>query len=712
MNYLSTTDDLQPTAHVTSPTRIVRAACPHDCPDTCAMLVTVERGDDGIERATRVVGDPEHPVTRGFLCTKVNNYQDRTHSPDRIKTPLKRIGAKGEGRFAPITWDEALDEIAARFSQIAASAEGAETILPYSYAGTLGLVQHGSMDRRFFHRLGASLLDRTICATAGTAGYVATTGARFGIDPEMFNDAKLILLWGTNTITSNVHLWTYILEAKKRGAHVVCIDPRRTRTADACAEHIAPLPGTDAALALGLMHVIFRDGLEDEDYLERHTIGADDLRQRASEYPPERVAEICGVEAETIERLARTYASVKPAAIRINYGMQRHAGGGMAARTLACLPAVVGAWRDAAGGILLSTSGAFPLNYTALERPDLMPNPRPRTLNMSELGRLLTEVSDPPVRALYVYCSNPAAVAPEQRKVLAGLQREDLFTVVHELFMTDTCDFADIILPATSQLEQFDLHKAYGHYYLLANERAIAPLHESKSNSDTFRLLAARMGFDDECFRDTDEDIAQQALDSEHAALRGITLDAVRERGWARLNLPERWAPFADGNFLTPSGKCELRADSLEARGLPIVADYTPPRESVLTNPALAARFPLQLISPAAHAFCNSTFSNLPKQLRQEAKPFVEINPQDADARGIATGDLVRLFNERGACRLTAEVTTRARPGVVVSPSVWWNKLSPDGVNINQLASQELTDMGGGATFYDALVEINLVESG
>jgi anaerobic selenocysteine-containing dehydrogenase len=684
---------------------IVRAACPHDCPDTCAMLVTVEDG-----RAVRVAGDPEHPFTRGFLCTKVANYEQRTHSPDRLRTCLRRTGKKGSGSFEEISWDEALDEIAGRFSELARSSEGAETIMPYSYCGTMGLVQSQSMDRRFFHRLGASQLDRTICASAGSAGYKATIGATIGTDPERFKDARLILLWGTNTITANVHLWPEITAARASGARVIAIDPRRTRTADQCDEHVALLPGTDAALALGIMHVIFAEKLEDADYLERYTIGAEALRRRAGEYTPARVAAICGLEAQEIVRLARLYASVKPSVIRINYGLQRHKGGGMAVRAISCLPAVAGAWRDPAGGILLSTSGTFPLNFNALERPDLMPEPRPRVLNMSALGDCLLKVDEPPVRALYVYNSNPAAVAPDQSKVLEGLRREDLFTVVHELFMTDTCDYADIVLPATSQLEQFDLHKAYGHLYLVINEPAIAPLYESKCNSEVFRLLAARLGFEEECFRDSDEDIARQALDTNHAALAGITLERLRERGWMRLNLPETFAPFAEGGFPTASGKCELYSEKVEAEGLDGVPDFIAPSESAQSAPELAARYPLALISPAAHAFLNSSFANLPKQLRQELRPFVEINPADAAARGIETGMLVRAFNERGECELSAVVTTRARAGVVVSPSVWWNKLSPGQKNINQLTSQALTDMGGGATFYDALIEIERIE--
>ncbi|MDQ3819391.1 MAG: molybdopterin oxidoreductase family protein [Acidobacteriota bacterium] len=687
--------------------KVVHAACPHDCPDTCAMLVTVEDG-----KAVRVAGDPNHPFTRGFLCTKVANYEQRTHSPDRVRTCLKRVGLKGEGRFREISWDEALDEIVSRFKSLAESSEGAETIMPYSYCGTMGLVQSQSMDRRFFHRLGASHLDRTICASAGTAGYKATIGLTIGTDPERFGDARLIIIWGSNTLSANVHLWPEILRAKSAGARVVCIDPRRTRTADQSNEHIALLPGTDAALALGLMHVIFAEGLENVDYLERYTTGAAELRSRAREYPPERVASICGLDAETITRLARLYATTRPAVIRINYGLQRHAGGGMAVRTIACLPAITGAWRDPAGGVLLSTSGTFPLDYQALERPDLMPNPRPRVLNMSQLGDALTKVNDPPVRALYVYNSNPAAVAPEQAKVIEGLKREDLFTVVHEQFMTDTTDYADIVLPATTQLEHFDLHKAYGHLYLVINERAIEPLHESKCNSEVFRLLAERMGFEEDCFKDSDEDIARQAIASDHPALRGITLEALRSSGWMRLNVPETFAPFAEGNFPTPSGKCELYSEALISQGLPAVPEFIPPNESKQSAPKVARRYPLALISPAAHAFLNSSFANLPKHLRQELRPFIEINPMDASARGIRDGDVVRAFNERGSCTLHAVVTTRAREGVVVSPSVWWNKLSPGRVNINQLTSQKLTDMGGGATFYDALVEVEREKQG
>lgn len=665
------------------------------------MLVTVRDG-----RALKVAGDPAHPVTRGFLCTKVNNYEQRTYSPDRLKTCLRRTGPKGSGQFAPITWDEALDEIAARFRALADSAEGPQTILPYSYAGTMGLLQSESMDRRFFHRLGASQLDRTICASAGTAGYVATIGGKLGFEPTQIRHAKLIILWGTNTLTSNVHLWPDILAAKNAGAKLIAIDPRRTRTAEQCHQHIAPLPGTDAALALGLMHVIFAENLEDKDFLAQHTIGAEELRQHVTAWTPARTAEICGLDAATIISLAREYATTQPAAIRLNYGLQRHAGGGMAVRVIASLPAVTGAWRHPSGGALLSASGAFPLNTAALERRDLMPTPEPRTLNMTELGRLLTEVDNPPVRALYVYNTNPAAIAPDQARVLQGLRREDLFTVVHEQFLTDTADYADIVLPATTQLEHFDVHKAYGHYYLTLNTPAIAPLHEAKCNTDVFRLLATRMGFTESCFADSDEDMARQVLDTPHPALDGITLESLRENGWHRLNVPEPYGAFTNGVFPSPSGKCELYSETLAAQGLPALPDFIAPRESVQSNAALANKYPLALLTPAAHAFLNSSFANLPKQIKQEMRPFIEIHPTDAARRGLHEGDAVRVFNERGACQLTAVVTERARRGVVVSPSVWWNKLSPAGVNVNQLTAQHLTDMGGGATFYDTLVEV------
>ena len=491
---------------------IVRGACPHDCPDACAMLVTIRDG-----RAIRVAGDPDHPFTRGFLCAKVNRYLDRTYHQQRLMHPLRRVGKKGEGRFERISWDEALDEVAARLSAIARSSDGPQAILPYSYSGTLGLIQGDTMDHRFFHLLGASMLDRTICSTAGGAGLRMTLGANIGADPEGIPESDLVLLWGTNTLTSNPHLWPFVREARDRGARVIAIDPLRTRTADQCDEWISIKPGTDAALALGLMHVLFADGLEDADYLERYTIGAADLRARAAEYDPARVAAITGIPAERIVSLAREYGHAKAAFVRINYGLQRHGGGGMAVRTIACLPAVTGHWRRAGGGVQLSSSGNFQFNRAKLFRPDL--SPPVRTINMIRLGEALNTpnagVGGPPVRALVVYNSNPAAVAPERSEVVRGLAREDLFTVVLEHFLTDTADWADIVLPATTQLEHWDVHYSYGHHYVTLNRPSIAPEGECKPNSEIFRLIAARMGIDHPVMRDDDIELIRQALDSE-----------------------------------------------------------------------------------------------------------------------------------------------------------------------------------------------------
>jgi len=676
---------------------IVKAACPHDCPDTCGMHISVESGV-----AVKVEGAKDMPFTQGTLCTKVARYLDRTYSKERVLHPLKRVGAKGEGRFERISWDEALDTIAAKFKEIAAIEP--QSILPCSYAGTMGMVQYASMDRRFFHKLGASLLERTLCSSAGRVGIKITLGGLVGMDPERFDEARLIIIWGSNSIVSNLHLWSRVQEAKRRGAKVIAIDPYRSLTAAKCDQHLAPLPGTDAALALGMMHVIINEGLYDADYIERHTLGFDALRQRVQDYPPEKAAAICGLAAEDIVALAREYARTRPAAIRLNYGMQRHSGGGMAVRTITCLPALTGHWRDAAGGVSLSTGDFYGMNHAALERPDLIPN-QPRSINQSALGDALT-AADPPVRAIYVYNTNPVAVCPDSQKVIAGFRRDDLFSVVHEIFLTDTTDYADIVLPATTQLEHYDVHKSYGHLYVLANSPAIAPVGEAKPNSEVFRLLAARMGFEETCFKDTDEDICRQALTSTNPRMAGIEWNALKERGWQRLNLPERFAPFAEGNFATPSGKCEFWSQTALDMGLDPLPGYTPPRESAQSAPQLAREYPLAFISPPNRNFLNSSFANLPFAIKEAGEPYLDIHPADAAPRGIAEGDAVRIRNQRGAFVVKARVSDRVRRGVVAAPSVWWKKLSPDGCNANEVTSQALADMGGAATYYDCLVEI------
>ena len=539
---------------------VIRAACPHDCPDTCAMLVTVRR-EGGKRVAIKLAGDPTHPTTAGTLCTKVSRYLERTYHPDRLLHPLKRVGRKGEGRFVRVSWDEALAEISERLKSIAAI--DPQRIVPYSYAGTMGMVQGEAMAQRFFHKLGASFLDRTICATAGGEALTATLGTRDGTDIEQFQNAKLIVFWGANVIASNLHLWSRAQEAKRHGARLIAIDPYRSLTAEKCHQHIALLPGTDGAFALGVMHVLVREGWLDRDYIERYTLGFEALAARAREFDPLRVARICGITPAEIEQFAREYTEIRPAAIRLNYGMQRAAGGGNAVRAIACLPALAGHWRDPAGGLLLSTSGNYPVDATRLYRPELLAGRTPRTINMSTIGRDLLRAV-PPIDALIVYNSNPVAVAPQSREVAAGFEREDLFTVVLEHFQTDTADYADFVLPATTQLEHVDVHKSYGHLYMLANNPAIDPLGEALPNSEIFRQLAAKMGFDEAAFRESDDELAEQAF-ARVGPTANYDWSRLKTAGWERLDLPTRYAPFAAGGFPTPSGKCEFYAEALRA---------------------------------------------------------------------------------------------------------------------------------------------------
>ena len=687
-----------PTAIVPPTVQIVKGACPHDCPDTCALKITVEAG-----RVIKVAGDPDHPPTHGALCTKVSRYPERTYHPERVLTPLKRTGPKGSGQFSPVSWDEALTDIAARLQAIAA--RDPQAILPYSYAGTMGLLQGESIAARFFHSLGASLLDRTICSNAGGEALAATYGGKLGMHLEAYADAKLIVIWGSNSIASNLHFWTFAQQAKRAGAKLICIDPRRTETAEKCHQHLALIPGTDGALALGLMHELISHGWLDEDYIARHVDGFEALRVKALAWPPERTAEVCGLSADEVRGLARDYARTTPAAIRLNYGMQRCRGGGNAVRLIAMLPCLTGAWRQQGGGMLLSASGWFRgfVDSATLQRPDLLAHVygpaaegrRPRTLNMVTIGDdLLRESSvefGPKIEAVVVYNSNPVAVAPESPKVVAGFQRDDLFTVVLEHFLTDTADHADYVLPATTQLEHLDVHISYGHTYVVFNHPAVAPLGQARPNTQIFRELAAKMGLTDPCLFETDEQLARQAVPS-------LDFEQLREQGWVKLPLPEQ--PFAEGGFLTPNGKVVVDAPGL---GVP---DYMPPYESRQSAPALAARYPLAMISPPARHFLNSTFVNV-KSLRSiEGEPLLELHPDDAAARGIADGTMVRVFNDRGSYRCKAAVGARARAGVVNGLGVWWRKLGVDGSNVNELTSQRLTDIGRAPTFYDCLVEV------
>lgn len=673
----------------------VRGACPHDCPDTCSLLTTV---DNGV--ATRVQGNPDHPQTGGVLCNKVSKYAERSYHPERLLQPLRRVGPKGSGRFEAVSWDAALDDIATRLKAIAAC--NPEAIVPYSYAGTMGHVQSESMAGRFFNRLGASFLDRTICSAAGAEGLTHTLGAKVGMRVEFFAESRLILIWGSNSIGSNLHFWRYAQQAKRDGAKLICIDPRKSETAEKCHEHIALLPGTDAALALALMHELVTHDWLDHDYLARHTLGWEALRERALQWRPERAAAVCGVPPEQIRSLARDYGQClltqQPAAIRLNYGMQRVRGGGNAVRAVACLPALIGAWRHRAGGVLLSSSGECPPDRAALQRPELLAGRRPRTLNMITIGDdLLRESSaafGPRIAALIVYNSNPVAVAPDSGKVVQGFAREDLFTVVLEHFQTDTADYADYVLPATTQLEHWDVHSAYGHTDVLLNRPAIAPLGQARPNTQIFRELAARMGFDEPCFLDDDESLCRTAFAGK------VDFSELLDKGFATLKLPE--APFAQGRFPTPSGRCEFFSARLAALGLDGLPDHLPNYEAAGSS----AQFPLAMISPPARNFLNSSFVNV-KSLRDiEGEPVLEIHAQDASARGIASGSIVRVFNQRGEYRVKAKVSSRARPGVVNGMGIWWRKLGMDGTNVNQLTSQHVTDLGRGPVFYDCLVEV------
>ena len=782
--------------------RVVHAACPHDCPDACGVLITVED-----ERATKIQGDPGHPVTRGFLCAKVAKYLDRVYSPGRVLYPMRRVAAKGvaagecgnaggrkprscapgrPGAAVPtrtlsiqalstqsaavptqasseaehvwerVSWDEALEEIAARFRAVAAEF-GSEAILPYSYGGTLGALNGGSMDRRFFGRLGASQLERTICSSAGEAGIESVFGVKLGTDPEQFVHSRYIIAWAANIHGTNVHLWPFIVEARRRGAKLVVIDPYRTRTA-ACADWYLPInPGTDGALALAMMHVIIGENLHDADYVAKHTVGFEALREKVKEYSPERVAQFTGISAEDIRKLAREYATTRPAVIRLNYGVQRSDGGGMATRAISMLPCITGSLKEVGGGIQLSTSGAFGLNKQALQRPDLKADGMrhaPRTINMVELGKALNTLDDPPVKALFVYNSNPAAVCPNHNEVIRGLKREDLFTVVHEQFFTDTTDYADIVLPATTFFEHKDLVAAYGHYYLQVSSQAIEPLGECRSNVEVFRSLAHRMGFADACFSESVDEMIDGALESENPWLRGITRERLENEGQVRLQFaaelrsaghpgaavptksnpaavptksdlisavstdsgpatvdnssPSAFLPFADGNFRTASGKAELYSEAIKALGLDPVVEFRPPSES--RHGSGRESFPLELLSRKADNFLNSTFCNVPSTQAMEEMNLLEMHPSDARARGIANGDTIRVYNARGEIFLKAQVDGAVQPGVVAA-RLNWAKLGPGLRNINVLTSEKLSDLGNSATFYSVLVEVESAKS-
>jgi anaerobic selenocysteine-containing dehydrogenase len=664
----------------------VIGACPLDCPDTCSWVVTVEAG-----KAVRLRGNREHPFTRGALCAKVNGYLDHARAPDRLLHPLRRVGAKGEGRFERISWDEALDEIAERLRGVVAE-HGGEAIWPFQGTGTLGYIQglEGHAGRRLWNVLGASRHRMTACSVAGRVGAEYTTGTAAGMDPETFVHSRLILLWGTNPLTSGHHVWKYVLEAKQRGAHIVAIDPLRSRTAEQAHEHIAPLPGTDAALALGLLWVVLDRGAEDREYIAEHTVGWPDFRERILEFPPDRVAAVTGLPEERIVALGERIASTRPTAIRATMGMQRHAGGGMALRTLYAMPGVTGDWRHLGGGACYSTSGWFQGDLAALKRDDLLAQPV-RTLSMTRMGEVLESAG---VHALVVYGANPMASNPDQARVRRGLERADLFTVVLEQFPTDTVDYADIVLPATMQIEHLDVHEAYGHMYLQLNSPAVAPAGECLSTTETFRRLARRLGLTEPALYDDDETLVRTLVGDARFA-------QLRRRGWVRLDVPDPFIPYADG-FPTPSGRLEFVSQRAAEDGHGALPGYTPPAEATQG---------LALVAPASHWFLNSTFANKPDLQRRAGGPRIEIHPDDAAPRGLETGDRARVSNARGAFEADVVVSDRVRPGVIASTKGHWLKHVRGGANINATVDERDADMGGGAVFHDNHVEVEAVRN-
>jgi len=676
----------------------MKSVCPHDCPSACSLVVTVAD-----ERVIDVSGASDHPFTQGVICGKVREYAERVHSPLRVMTPLRRVGPKGRGEFERVSWEAAIAEIAERWRRVIARS-GAEAILPFSYAGTMGRVQYHA-GHPFFHALGASRLDRTICVSTAYAGWKATVGAVTGNDSEQMVGADLVVLWGINAAYTTINVMTLVKRAREQGAWVVGIDPYRTRTAKQADEHLMVRPGTDGALALAVMHVLVAEGLVDRAYIARATTGYDRLVPHLAPYTPGAMAAVVGLPVDTIVRFARRYGGTRKTFIRAGIGLSRHENGGMTCRAIACLPALTGAYADPNGGALLSSSDAFGLALGVLERPDLMPRPAPRLINMIHLGRALTdETLRPPIEALYVYNSNPAAVCPNQELVLRGLARGDLFTVVHEQIMTDTARYADLVLPATTSLEHMDLYKSFGHLYVQLAEPVIPPLGEAKPNREVFRLLARALGLRDPHFEKTEEQLIRELLAAGDESLAGITFERLREERSIRLNLPRPYLPFAHG-APTPSGKVEFYSRTLAALGSPPLPTYVPLAEGP-ANAELARRYPLQCIVPPNRFFLNSSFSQSERLRARQKRPTVFVSPTDATARRIVAGDQVRVYNDRGSALFMAEVTDDTRAGVAVIEGIWWHRFQAGGRGVNVLTSDRVADLGGGPALHSNLVEI------
>ncbi|MCM3410460.1 molybdopterin-containing oxidoreductase family protein [Metabacillus litoralis] len=665
---------------------IVPSVCSLDCPDQCGLLLHKKDG-----RITKIEGDPDHPVTKGAICNKVRHMGERIYDANRLQSPLKRVGKKGEGCFEPITWKEAIDTIATRWKNIISDA-GAESILPYSFYGNMGRINSEGMDRRFFNRLGASQLDRTICSVAGSKGYRYTMGGSYGTDPEDMTDTKLFIMWGINAVSTNMHQMMIAQKARKNGAKIIVIDVHKNQTGKMADWFIPILPGTDGALALGIMHILYKENLVDRSFLERYTIGFKELEEHMQSYEPKLVSSITGVPEEEIYSLARMYGEISPSMIRIGNGLQHHDNGGMIVRTIACLPALTGQWLVKGGGAIKGNSAFLAFNTNSLQRPDLLKQ-QTRTINMNQLGKALLDMNSP-VQSLFVYGTNPAVVAPDVNKVRKGLEREDLFTVVHDLFITETAMYADIVLPATSAFENIDFYTSYWHHYIHLQEPVIRPIGESKSNTDVFRMLAKAMEFDESDFKDDDVELIKQSLNqTNNPYLEHVTYEKLKKHSYIKAN---RTSHLLD-NLKTPSGKIELYSHQMEEEGYPPLPTYIPIFEE--------SDFPFLFVPGPNHNFLNSTFSHQDKHMKLEKTSKLFMNSLDAERLGINDGDTVRIWNQRGECELPASVGEQVLPGVVVSQGLWSDMKGKNHM-VNALTPDRIADMGGGAVFFSGRVNV------
>ena len=694
---------------VSSQQRTVRVACPHDCPDGCSMRVTV---DNASGRAVKVEGDPTHPVTRGYLCSKVNHYLDLVYNDKRVLYPHRRVGAKGPGaKFQRIGWDEALGEIASKLKAVIAE-HGAEAVQPFSYSGTLGMLGFFGMGERFFNKMGAARLERTICTAAGAAAEMHTFGRVGDANIEDLPDMEVVILWGTNLVSTGVHAMPFVNEARANGAQIIAIDPRVTRTTAFADWHIQPRPGTDAALALGMMKVIVDRGLHDVDFLERHTVGWKKLlEERLPEYTLEQVEAITGIAAADIEKLALLYGGTKQSFIRVNWGIQRHDNGGQMTRAIKLLPAITGAMRGK-GGVCMSTGGEMRrVDMRQLQGTHLLKGRKPRTINMIQLGNALNDL-DPPIKALFCWSADPANCVPDTTATRKGLMRNDLFTVVHDTFWCDTALYADIVLPADTALEHVDLLPAYGNYYYTLSEQAIEKQGESLDNQELFRRLADAMGYDDPCFAQSDEEMIRDLMDPKvNPLFEGITYEGLKRNGWARaaVDSPRRWG-INSGKWPTPSGKIEIYSEALEKLGVDPLPMHVPEQEGFESVEAKKT-FPLQVISAATHYFIGASFQHVPRLQEMLARPTFEVSSQDAKERGIEDGDYCRLFNDRGEVFGHALVVEGLLAGVIGAQKQLQGSKMRGGVNINALTSQREADMGRGPVFYSTLAQLERVDA-